>query len=195
MVSIVGPSGAGKSTLLHILGSLDTADQGSLTIDGVNPTKLNDSQLSAFRNKTMGFVFQFHQLLPEFTAIENICIPAFIGGRNSVEAEKDAMKWLSYLGLEERAHHRPSELSGGEQQRVSLGRALINNPSILFADEPSGNLDEANAAELHKLLVNLKQEFGKTIVLVTHNRELALLANRQITMIKGSITEDTLHSV
>jgi lipoprotein-releasing system ATP-binding protein len=189
LVSIVGPSGAGKSTLLQILGTLDKPSSGTLLLDQVDVVSLNDKQLSRFRNQKIGFVFQFHQLLPEFTAIENICIPAFIAGLNTVDAEKEAKRLLSFLGLNERASHKPSELSGGEQQRIAVARALINKPSILFADEPSGNLDSKNAEELHKLFVQLKNEVKQTIVVVTHNENLANLADRKLTMQDGKFSE------
>ncbi len=189
LVSIVGPSGAGKSTLLQILGTLDKPSAGTLLLDQVDVVKLNDKQLSRFRNQKIGFVFQFHQLLPEFTALENICIPAFIAGQNSVDAEKEAQRLLAFLGLKDRASHKPSELSGGEQQRIAVARALINKPSILFADEPSGNLDSKNAEELHKLFVQLKNEVNQTIVVVTHNENLANLADRKLTMRDGKFSD------
>ncbi|HRH63388.1 MAG TPA: ABC transporter ATP-binding protein, partial [Bacteroidia bacterium] len=166
IVSIVGASGAGKSTLLHILGTLDNADSGTLEIDGVNVGSLKERKLAAFRNLHIGFVFQFHHLLPEFTALENICIPAYISAKSKQESEQRAMELLSYLGLEKRASHKPSELSGGEQQRVAVARALMNSPKVIFADEPSGNLDSASANELHELFFDLRKKFNQTFVLV-----------------------------
>jgi lipoprotein-releasing system ATP-binding protein len=189
LVSIVGPSGAGKSTLLQILGTLDKPSSGTLLLDQVDVLNLNDKQLSRFRNQKIGFVFQFHQLLPEFTALENICIPAFIAGQNTQDATKEANRLLEFLGLKDRSSHKPSELSGGEQQRIAVARALINKPSILFADEPSGNLDSKNAEELHKLFVQLKNEVNQTIVVVTHNENLANLADRKLTMRDGKFSE------
>ncbi|MFZ4398594.1 MAG: ABC transporter ATP-binding protein [Bacteroidales bacterium] len=187
IVSIVGASGAGKTTLLHILGTLDKADKGSLTINNQIISVLNDNKISAFRNKHIGFVFQFHHLLPEFTALENICIPAFIARINKKEASEKAFEILDYLGLRERANHKPSELSGGEQQRVAVARALIMQPDVILADEPSGNLDSANAKELHQLFFNLRDKFNQTFVIVTHNNELAEMADRKITMKDGKI--------
>ena len=187
IVSIVGASGAGKSTLLHILGTLDRADEGKLEINGVDISSLADKKLSAFRNKNIGFVFQFHHLLPEFTALENICIPAYIAGKSKAEAETKAMQLLETLGLKERAHHKPAEISGGEQQRVSVARALINSPAVIFADEPSGNLDSANANDLHALFFRLRDELGQTFVIVTHNEELANMADRKLTMKDGEM--------
>ncbi|MBK9478563.1 MAG: ABC transporter ATP-binding protein [Bacteroidetes bacterium] len=187
IVSIVGASGAGKSTLLHILGTLDNADSGSLEIDGVNVGALKERKLAAFRNQHIGFVFQFHHLLPEFTALENVCIPAFISNKSKQESEQRAMELLSYLGLEKRASHKPSELSGGEQQRVAVARALMNSPKVIFADEPSGNLDSASANELHELFFELRNKFNQTFVLVTHNTELANKADRKLTMKDGLI--------
>lgn len=189
IVAIVGASGAGKTTLLQLLGTLDRADKGTtaLQIDGVNVLDLNDHKLSLFRNQKLGFIFQFHQLLPEFTALENVCIPAFIAGKSKTEAEKIAKQHLMYLGLSERLHHKPSELSGGEQQRVAVARALINNPAVIFADEPSGNLDTAAAENLHQLFFKLRDEYGQTFVIVTHNEELANKADRKLVMIDGKI--------
>ena len=190
IVSIVGASGAGKTTLLQILGTLDKPAKNydsNLTINNVNILKLSDKDLSKFRNQQLGFIFQFHQLLPEFTALENVCIPAFIANRNKKEVEKEAEKLLDYLGLSHRIHHKPSELSGGEQQRVAVARALINKPAVIFADEPSGNLDTHTAENLHQLFFKLRDEFGQTFVIVTHNEELAEMADRKITMIDGNI--------
>jgi len=187
VVSIVGPSGAGKTTLLHILGTLDKADKGSLEINNVTIASLTTNKLAEFRNKNIGFVFQFHHLLPEFTALENICIPAFITGTATEEAKEKANQLLSFLGLEKRGHHKPSELSGGEQQRVAVARALINNPSVILADEPSGNLDSKTAKELHDLFFTLRDRFNQTFVIVTHNEELANMADRKLTMHDGKI--------
>lgn len=187
VVSIVGPSGAGKSTLLHIIGTLDKPDTGYVQINNTDINKLKDKQLSAFRNKHIGFVFQFHHLLPEFTALENICIPAFIAKTSKEEAENKALELLSFLGLEARKNHKPSELSGGEQQRVAVARALINNPDVVLADEPSGNLDSASAKELHQLFFTLREKFGQTFVIVTHNNELAGMTDRVLTMRDGTI--------
>ncbi len=185
VVSIVGASGAGKSTLLHILGTLDTADSGEVDVKGTNIQTLNPKKLAAFRNEEIGFIFQFHNLLPEFTAVENVCIPAFIKGDK--HAQTKAIKLLETLGLSDRADHKPSELSGGEQQRVAVARALINEPSIVFADEPSGNLDSQSADELHKLFFNLRNELGQTFVIVTHNMELASMADRSLEIKDGII--------
>ena len=190
IVSIVGPSGAGKTTLLQILGTLDKAsskEQSEFLINDVNLNSLNDRALAKFRNEHIGFIFQFHQLLPEFTALENVCIPAFIKGTKASEAEKKAKELLEFLGLSHRSDHKPNELSGGEQQRVAVARALINNPDLIFADEPSGNLDSASAENLHNLFFKLREQFGQTFVIVTHNEELADMADRKLTMVDGKI--------
>jgi lipoprotein-releasing system ATP-binding protein len=187
VVSIVGSSGAGKTTLLQILGTLDHPDKGELFIDGTNPFTLSAKQLSAFRNQQIGFIFQFHQLLPEFTAIENIIIPALIKGLSQTDAKKDAMRLLSILGLEERALHKPNQHSGGEQQRIAVARSLINKPKVVFADEPSGNLDSHNSTELHELFFNLRDEFNQTFVIVTHNEALASMTDRRLVMKDGLI--------
>ena len=187
IVAITGASGAGKSTLLHILGTLDKADSGTLTIEKTEVLRLSDKKLSAFRNKNIGFVFQFHHLLPEFTALENICIPAFIAGQKKKEAIEKAMELLCLLKIEERATHKPSQLSGGEQQRVAIARALINNPAIVLADEPSGNLDSKNAHELHQLFLSLRENLKKTFVIVTHNTQLAQISDRILDMKDGKI--------
>ncbi len=185
VVSIVGASGAGKSTLLQIIGTLDKADHGSVKINNTSLEKLNDNQLSDFRNKHIGFIFQFHHLLPEFTALENICIPAFIAKKNKKETEEKAKELLGYLNLSARAHHKPSQLSGGEQQRIAVARSLINAPSVILADEPSGNLDSVNAKELHDLFFSLREKFQQTFVIVTHNAELATMADRKLVMQDG----------
>ena len=187
VVSIVGASGAGKSTLLHIIGTLDQADEGEIWINKNNISALNAKNLSAFRNLNIGFIFQFHHLLPEFTAIENICIPAYIAKKNKSEAEAKALELLDILGLSHRAQHKPSALSGGEQQRVAVARALINQPDLILADEPSGNLDSQHARELHQLFFDLRERFNHTFVIVTHNEELANMADRKITMKDGLI--------
>lgn len=188
LISIVGASGAGKTTLLHILGTLDRMDQGALEMNGTQISRLSEKKLAAFRNKNIGFVFQFHHLLPEFTALENVCIPGFIAGTSKTKVETRAQELLSFLGLTERFHHKPSELSGGEQQRVAVARALINNPAVILADEPSGNLDSATAKDLHQLFFKLRQEFHQTFVIVTHNEELANMADRKLIMKDGTIT-------
>lgn len=187
IISIVGASGAGKSTLLHIVGTLDRSDAGYVMLNSVNVKKLSDKKLAAFRNKHIGFVFQFHHLLPEFTALENVCIPGFLGRRNKHEVEKKAMELLEFMGLKERSHHKPNELSGGEQQRVAVARALINSPDVILADEPSGNLDSASAVELHNLFFSLRNTFNQTYVIVTHNTDLANMADRKLTMRDGMI--------
>ena len=186
-VSIVGASGAGKTTLLQIIGTLDTDNEGEVIINGVNIKKLSDKQLSAFRNKELGFVFQFHQLLPEFTALENVCIPGYIARKDSKEVEEKAKELLTKLGLQDRFHHKPNELSGGEKQRVAVARALINDPKLILADEPSGSLDSANKKELHSLLRRLCDDYGLTILLVTHDNELAGTSDRVIEMKDGLI--------
>ena len=186
-VSIVGASGAGKTTLLQIIGTLDTDNEGEVTINGVNIKKLSDKELSAFRNKQLGFVFQFHQLLPEFTALENVCIPGYIARRNNKEVEEKAKELLTKLGLQDRFHHKPNELSGGEKQRVAVARALINDPKLILANEPSGSLDSGNKKELHSLLRKLCNEYGLTILLVTHDNELAETSDRIIEMRDGVI--------
>ncbi len=187
VVSIVGPSGAGKTTLLQIIGTLDSADSGSIIIDGTDVSKLNKKKLADFRNKHIGFVFQFHQLLPEFTAIENVMIPAFISGMSKKEAKKRAEELLVFLGLTERAQHKPNELSGGEKQRVAVARALVNNPAIILADEPSGSLDTKNKEELHQLFFELRDKFGQTFVIVTHDEQLASTTDRTIKMKDGML--------
>ncbi len=187
VVTIVGASGAGKTTLLQILGTLSSADSGTLEIDGTELSTLSDKALSKFRNEHIGFVFQFHHLLPEFTALENVCIPAFIARRDRSEVEARARELLDMMGLAERLNHKPSQLSGGEQQRVAIARALINNPSVLLADEPSGNLDTRNRDEIHRLFFELRDKLGQTIVIVTHDEGLAAMADRKITMSDGEI--------
>ncbi|MCB0456616.1 MAG: ABC transporter ATP-binding protein [Flavobacteriaceae bacterium] len=187
IVSIVGASGAGKTTLLQILGTLDTFSEGTLEIDGVSISDLNRKSLAKFRNSNLGFIFQFHQLLPEFTALENVCIPAFIKNTPKTEAEKRGKELLAFLGLSHRESHKPNELSGGEQQRVAVARALMNNPAIILADEPSGNLDTESAENLHQLFFKLRDEFGQTFVIVTHNEDLAEMADRKLVMQDGKI--------
>ena len=187
VVAVVGPSGAGKTTLLQIVGTLDRADQGQVEIDGVEVEVLSDRELSEFRNKKVGFVFQFHHLLPEFTAFENVCIPGYIGGRDRAEVEAHARELLALLGVDHRAGHKPAELSGGEQQRVAIARALINSPAVLLADEPSGNLDTKNKEEIHRLFFTLRDRLGQTVVIVTHDEQLAVMADRKIEMVDGRI--------
>ncbi len=192
IVSIVGASGAGKTTLLQILGTLDrpASENGMLLqINGENVLGMNDSALSKFRNLNLGFIFQFHQLLPEFTALENVCIPAYIAGKTKYDTETEAKRLLHFLGLAHRLDHKPGELSGGEQQRVAVARALINQPAVIFADEPSGNLDTVSAENLHKLFFQLRDEFGQTFVIVTHNEELANMADRKLVMVDGHIND------
>jgi len=195
IVAIVGPSGAGKTTLLQILGTLDYPSKGKdskLAISTKNILELKDNELSKFRNQHIGFIFQFHQLLPEFTALENVCIPAFIGNTSKKDAENKAKELLNFLGLSSRMNHKPNELSGGEQQRVAVARALINNPDVIFADEPSGNLDSSSAKNLHELFFTLRDTFNQTFVIVTHNKELAEMADRKLEMIDGKISNRPL---
>ncbi len=192
IVSIAGASGAGKSTLLQILGTIEKPDKGRVIVDGVEAGRLKDKALSAFRNKKIGFVFQFHHLLPEFTALENICIPAFIAGKSRKTAEQRAYELLDFIHLKERAGHKPSELSGGEQQRIAVARALMNNPSVVFADEPSGNLDSSASEALHQLFFDLRKNFGQTFVIVTHNKALAAMADRQFFIKDGIISGENI---
>ena len=191
IVSIVGPSGAGKTTLLQIIGTLDRPDSGSVTVDGINGSGLSTNKLSDFRNRHIGFVFQFHQLLPEFTALENIMIPAFIAGKGRSEAKARAEELLQFLGLADRANHKPNELSGGEKQRVSVARALVNEPAVILADEPSGSLDTKNKAELHQLFFDLRDKFGQTFVIVTHDEQLAAITDRTIHMKDGLLMPES----
>ncbi|MBK8517584.1 MAG: ABC transporter ATP-binding protein [Saprospiraceae bacterium] len=187
IISIIGKSGAGKSTLLHILGTLDKPDEGTLSVTGQEITSLNEKALARFRNENIGFVFQFHHLLQEFTSLENVCIPAFIAGRKKTQTESKAKEILDYLGLGERLNHKPNQLSGGEAQRVAVARALINNPAVVFADEPTGNLDKASSESLHQLILGLRKDFALTFVIVTHNADLAQLSDRIITLEDGQI--------
>ena len=190
VVSIVGASGAGKTTLLQIIGTLDKASSGTIELDGVNLSGLNSTKLASFRNEHIGFIFQFHHLLPEFTALENVCIPGMIGKKSQSFLKKKAEELFDYLNISGRAHHKPSELSGGEQQRVAVARALINSPSIILADEPSGNLDSENARELHRLFFKLREEFGQTFIIVTHNEDLANMADRKLQMKDGVMVNE-----
>lgn len=190
VVSIVGPSGAGKTTLLQIIGTLDKPDSGTICLDGIDVNKLSTRKLSDFRNQHIGFVFQFHQLLPEFTALENIMIPAYIAGKSNSEAKQRALKLLEFMGLSDRANHKPAELSGGEKQRVAVARALVNKPAVILADEPSGSLDSKNKAELHQLFFDLRDKFGQTFVIVTHDEGLAAITDRTIHMKDGEILGD-----
>ncbi len=187
VVSIVGASGAGKTTLLQIMGTLDRPDSGTVKIKDTDITRLSERELSRFRNQNIGFVFQFHNLLPEFTALENVCMPALIGGKTMEQAKPEAISLLEFLNLADRASHKPSELSGGEQQRVAVARALMNNPAVVLADEPSGNLDSVHARELHELFFRLRDHYRQTFVIVTHNRELAEMSDRQITIKDGGV--------
>lgn len=188
VISIVGPSGAGKTTLLQLIGALDTPDGGSIMFEGRAIDTMNGAQLAKFRNAHIGFVFQFHQLLPEFTAIENVAIPALIAGRSLAEANREAMELLTLMGLAERAHHKPSQLSGGENQRVAVARALVNRPDVILADEPSGSLDSRNKEELHRLFFDLRERFGQTFLIVTHDEELASVTDRTIRMVDGVVS-------
>ena len=190
VVSIVGPSGAGKTTLLQIMGTLDTPDTGSVIIDGIDITRLKDKDIAKFRNQRLGFVFQFHQLLPEFTALENVMIPALIGGKSKKQIQARAKELLDFLGLSSRYNHKPAELSGGEKQRVAVARALINNPAIILADEPSGSLDSKNKAELHQLFFDLRDKYGQTFIIVTHDETLSQLTDRTIHIKDGQIDND-----
>ena len=189
VISIVGPSGAGKTTLLQLIGTLDKPDSGSILFNGEDLCKMNSKKLATFRNQHIGFVFQFHQLLPEFTALENVTIPALIAGRNRKEAEKEALELLEMMGLSERVNHKPSELSGGENQRVAVARALINHPDVVLADEPSGSLDSKNKEELHKLFFDLRDKFGQTFIIITHDEGLASFTDRTIRMVDGVIEQ------
>ncbi|MBC5992460.1 ABC transporter ATP-binding protein [Pontibacter cellulosilyticus] len=190
VVSIVGASGAGKSTLLHILGTLDTADSGEVVFDGKNIARMSATEMARFRNRHIGFIFQFHNLLPEFTALENACLPGYLAGRPEKEVQEQAEQLLGMLGLSHRLNHKPSEMSGGEQQRTAVARALINSPKIIFADEPSGNLDSKNAQELHDIFFRLRNEFNQTFVIVTHNEQLAGMADRTLVMKDGQIVSE-----
>ena len=195
VVSIVGPSGAGKTTLLQIMGTLDKPDAGTVVVDGIDVSRMGEKKLSEFRNRHVGFVFQFHQLLPEFSAIENIMIPAFIAGRSPKESKQRAMELLEFMGLADRAHHKPNELSGGEKQRVAVARALVNNPAVILADEPSGSLDTKNKEELHQLFFDLRDKFGQTFVIVPHDEQLASITDRTIHMKDGRIGDGNESSV
>ena len=195
VVSIVGPSGAGKTTLLQIMGTLDKADSGQVIINGQDISALNQKKLSRFRNKHLGFVFQFHQLLPEFTALENTLMPAFIGGADKKEAEERARELLQFMGLADRATHKPNELSGGEKQRVAVARALVNHPDVIMADEPSGSLDSQNKEDLHKLFFDLRDKYGQTFIIVTHDESLATLTDRTIHMKDGIIIDDKYRTI
>ena len=190
VVSIVGPSGAGKTTLLQIIGTLDKPDSGTICLDGIDVNKLSTRKLSDFRNQHIGFVFQFHQLLPEFTALENVMIPAYIAGKSNSEAKQRALELLEFMGLSDRANHKPAKLSGGEKQRVAVARALVNKPAVILADEPSGSLDSKNKAELHQLFFDLRDKFGQTFVIVTHDEGLAAITDRTIHMKDGEILGD-----
>ena len=193
VISIVGSSGAGKTTLLQLIGTLDKPTSGTIRFNGEDLGRLSSKRLAAFRNRHIGFVFQFHQLLPEFTALENIVIPALIAGRKKTEAEAEAMQLLQVMGLEERAHHKPAEMSGGENQRIAVARALINKPDVILADEPSGSLDSKNKEELHKLFFELRDKFGQTFIIVTHDETLASLTDRTIRMVDGTIEEQPVN--
>ena len=195
VVSIVGPSGAGKTTLLQIIGTLDRPDSGSVCVDGIDTTTLSQKALADFRNRHLGFVFQFHQLLPEFTALENIMIPAYIGGKGSKQAKERAIELLQFMGLSDRASHKPAELSGGEKQRVAVARALINSPAVILADEPSGSLDTRNKQELHQLFFDLRDRYGQTFVIVTHDEELAALTDRTLHMRDGKWVGNSLETL
>ena len=195
IISVVGASGAGKTTLLHIIGTLDKADEGTVSINNIHLNKLNDKELSAFRNKSIGFVFQFHHLLPEFTALENVSIPGFIGDRPTSEVTAKARELLGMLGLSDRLEHKPGQLSGGEQQRVAVARSLINNPAVVLADEPTGNLDSHTSDELHQLFFELRNKLNQTFVIVTHNNELANMADRKLTMKDGLIVDHAVQEV
>ena len=190
LVAIMGKSGSGKSTLLHILGTLDQPDSGQISIDSVEPGKLGEKDLAAFRNESLGFIFQFHHLLPEFTALENVCIPGFIAKRDETKVRSRAKELLDFLGLSNRTDHRPGELSGGEAQRVAVARALINNPSMIFADEPTGNLDSQSSSEIHNLMMKLRHELGQTFLIVTHNAELGQLCDRILRIEDGVVKSD-----
>lgn len=195
VVSIVGPSGAGKTTLLQIIGTLDRPDSGSVCVDGIDTTTLSQKALADFRNRHLGFVFQFHQLLPEFSALENIMIPAYIGGKGSKQAKERAIELLQFMGLSDRASHKPAELSGGEKQRVAVARALINSPAVILADEPSGSLDTQNKQELHQLFFDLRDRYGQTFVIVTHDEELAALTDRTLHMRDGKWVGNSLETL